>query len=65
MAGWKGLIMHGELLADGTFKWNNQSIKSNDPAKDPPQLRRVFFIDETRGWIASQGQVIRTATGGK
>ncbi len=65
MAGWEGLIMHGELQADGTFTWSNQSIKSNDPARDPPQLRRIFFIDETRGWVASQGQVIRTVSGGK
>lgn len=65
MSGWEGLIMHGALQADGSFAWSNQSLKSNDATKPPPQLRRIFFLDENRGWIASQGQVVRTVTGGK
>jgi len=56
MAGWSGLIMHSE---DGGVIWTKQS------ADTPGQLRRIFFIDENTGWIASQGQVIRTVTGGK
>ncbi|HZR47051.1 MAG TPA: PKD domain-containing protein [Candidatus Manganitrophaceae bacterium] len=56
MAGWGGLIMHSD---DGGATWSRQSAGTS------AQLRRTFFIDEKTGWIASQGEVILTATGGK
>jgi photosystem II stability/assembly factor-like uncharacterized protein len=56
MAGWGGLIMQSD---DGGATWNKQSAGTST------QLRRIFFLDEKTGWIAGQGQVVRTVTGGK
>jgi photosystem II stability/assembly factor-like uncharacterized protein len=55
MAGWGGLIMHS---SDGGITWNQQNSNTTT------QLRRIFFSDEKNGWIAGQGQIFRTTTGG-
>lgn len=56
MVGWHGLIMHS---GDGGATWTKQAATTDG------QLRRLFFLDENTGWIASQHQVIRTVSGGK
>ena len=56
LTGWGGLILHSE---DGGSVWSTQQAKTTS------QLRRVFFLDQNTGWIASQGQVFRTISGGR
>lgn len=55
MAGWGGLILHS---GDGGASWRQQTSGTSS------QLRRVFFFDQNNGWIAGQGQVFRTVSGG-
>lgn len=55
MAGWGGLILHS---GDGGASWRQQTSGTSS------QLRRIFFLDENHGWIAGQGQVFRTVSGG-
>jgi photosystem II stability/assembly factor-like uncharacterized protein len=55
MAGWGGLILHSD---DGGANWRRQTSATTS------QLRRLFFSDGNHGWIAGQGQVFRTVSGG-
>lgn len=55
LAGWGGLILHSQ---DGGVSWQRQTIGTSG------QLRRLYFFDDHNGWIAGQGQVFRTASGG-
>lgn len=56
LTGWGGLILHSE---NGGAVWGRQQAKTTS------QLRRVFFLDANHGWIAGQGQVFFTTSGGR